>query len=64
MYDETERKRRREYVNIGSRSVRTEHMGYTVYSSSREIASAGVEIIPKCPLTHPHPAGKYVGLHT
>jgi hypothetical protein len=57
MYDEPEGKRRWEYVNIGSRSVRTEHMGSTVYSCSREIASVGVEIISKCPLTHPYPAG-------
>ena len=55
MYDEPERKRRWEYVNIGSRSVRTEHMGSTVYGCSREIASVGVEIISKCPLTHPYP---------
>ena len=30
-------------------------MGSTVYGCSREIASVGVEIISKCPLTHPYP---------
>jgi hypothetical protein len=41
MYDEAQRKKRREYVNIGRRSVRTQHMG------SREMASVGVEIVPE-----------------
>jgi hypothetical protein len=41
MYDELERKKRREYVNTGSRSVRIQHMG------SREMASVGVEIVSK-----------------
>jgi hypothetical protein len=59
MYDEPERKRRREYVNIGSRSVRTQHMGSPVYSCSREIASGGVEIVSKVSLNAFRPGWKF-----
>jgi hypothetical protein len=57
MYDEPERKRRREYVNRGRSSVRTQHMGSLVRSCSREIASVGVETLSKCRLTHSATAG-------